>query len=120
MLDNARDLIGLVRDESVRAEWLGALPSDKAGTAKVWFQDHHGATVDTLQVTVLSDGTLRNGWAPTGRVIDSKTRATQVSFDESSRDYQGMRVEAVSDDCLVASTSWGDDRQLVIYKVVKS
>lgn len=119
MIDNARGLIGLVRDEAIRDEWLNALPTDKAGTVKGWFQSHHGATVDTLQVTVLSDGTLRNGWAPTGRVIDSKSRATQVSFDQSSRDYQGMRVEAASDICLVASSSWGNDRQLVIYKVVK-
>lgn len=120
MLDAAKNLIGRIKDESIRQEWLDALPTTKAGTAKAWFEVNHGRKVDLLQATVLSDGTLRNGWAPTGRVIDSKSLKAYVMFDESRREYKGMRVEAVSDEVMVASSPFGDDtRQIMVYKIAK-
>lgn len=117
MIDNARDLISRLRDEAIRSDWMDSVPTGKQGTAKAWFQSHHGATVDLLQAVVSETGELSQGWAPTGRVLDSKSRATYATFDGSIREYKDMRVEAVSDTVLVASSPYGSHRQIQIYRI---
>lgn len=120
MLDTAKAMVGRITDDHLRNDWLGAMPDTKRGTCKAWFQSHHGKDVELIQAVVSEDGTMRNGWAPGPRRMDSLTRKGAVLFGEypeaSSREYEGMRVEGVSDDVLVASAPWGDYRQIMIYR----
>lgn len=98
------------------------LPDAKSGTVRSWMTERHGKTVDTAQAVVTKDGMMRNEWFAPLRTIDTESQAGAVWFEGkdgfSCRDYAGMRVEAVSEDTLFASTPWGDDaRQVIVYRV---
>lgn len=78
-----------------------AFMAPATGTMRAWMQAHDGMTVATVQVTNKSGQT----WAPTGRTIDAR-RASYVELSGSRRDYSGMRVQHVTEDCLIVSDSW--------------
>jgi hypothetical protein len=78
----------------------GAMEAPASGTVALWFKNRHGTLVDTVQVG--KDG--HGAWVPTGRLVDSQTRAGGAVLDDSIRDYAGMRVHAVTETCLIAST----------------
>lgn len=90
------------------------LPETASGTARKWFEARHGKEVALVQFSVQEGGMPTNVWVPGARTVDA-SRATFVEFDGSKRDYRGLRVEAASDSVLVASTEWGDGRQVCIY-----
>jgi hypothetical protein len=77
-----------------------AMEATPAGTVSQWFKARHGAHIDTVQVG--RDG--YGAWVPADRVADSMSRAGGVMLDDSLREYAGMRVHAVTETCLIAST----------------
>lgn len=79
-------------------------------TFKRWMQEHHGATVETVQLDTKRGTT----WEPGPRVIDAETRASYVLLDGSRRDYAGMKVERSTDDSIVVSDDWHHIRYSVI------
>lgn len=119
MKDYAVALIGKISDEATRQDWIDLVPNTKRGTAKEWFARKHGSNVDTIQAVVGSDGTFHSAWSAVHRRVDATTAKGSVRLAGSARDYAGLRVEAVSDDMLIASTPWGDDRQVCIYRTAR-
>lgn len=122
-LQAAQALVDKVREEH-RADWdlTGITPRNgKTGSVKAWMQAHDGKNIDTLQVNVSPQGVLTNAWNPGPRTLRSTQQATRFWFEvgdeHSSREYAGMRLEAVSDTMLVASTLWGNTTQVMIYRV---
>lgn len=122
-LEAAAALVEKVREEH-RPNWdLSALTprNGKTGSVKAWMQAHDGENIDTLQVNVSPQGVLTNGWNPGPRTLRSTMQATRFWFEvgdeHSTREYAGMRLEAVSDTMLVASTQWGTGTQVMIYRV---
>ena len=122
-LEAAAALVEKVREEH-RPDWdLSTLTprNGKTGSVKSWMQAHDGQSIDTLQVNVSPQGVLTNAWNPGPRTLRSTMQATRFWFEtgggHSSREYAGMRLEAVSDTMLVASTLWGNTTQAMIYRV---
>lgn len=122
-LEAAAALVDKVREEH-RSDWdLSTLTprNGKTGSVKAWMRAHDGKNIDTLQVNVTRSGELINAWNPGPRLLRSTMQATRFWFEvgggHSSREYAGMRLEAVSDTMLVASTLWGNTTQVMIYRV---
>ena len=59
-------------------------------------------------------GEVRSVWQPGARTVDA-SRAGGVQLDGSRRDYAGCRVVSASDDVLIVATTWGEDRQVMVY-----
>jgi hypothetical protein len=105
-------------DNPIAREWAGRILDarySKNGTARAWFESHHGGTVDTLQATAHDSGDITSVWAPDARTVDA-TRAGGVRLDGSTREYRGLRVVGATADILIAVTAWGEDAaQVCVY-----
>ena len=122
-LQAAQALVSKVR-EQYRPDWdlTGITPRNgKTGSVKAWMQAHDGENIDTLQANVNAEGVITSAWNPGPRTLRSTQQATQFGFEvgeeQSRREYAGMRLDAVSDTMLVASSQWGDGTQVMIYRV---
>lgn len=87
---------------SIKARLLDAIAAAPSSTMAKWCQDRHGQIVDTIQINNHHGGI----WAPFGRVLDAQSYATKALFDDSARDYAGMRVLAASEDALIVADDW--------------
>ncbi len=86
-LQRLRDVVRQNDTITACSNVLDALNNPRpAGRMRDWMTLNHGRKVTTIQVG--PGGT----WAPTGRTIDAKTRATMVRLDGSTREYAGFRV----------------------------
>lgn len=81
--------------ERIIDETLNTVRCGPLGTARVWFERNAGKNVHTLQIT-RADGAL---WIPLSRLIE--TRPSGVILGGSLRDYAGLRVAGVSQNCLI-------------------
>lgn len=126
-LDRASAHALLARVESLpaspaRETWVAALTRGMegraGGTMRAWMEAHDGQDVHTLQATVTNErthvGEVRSVWQPGARTVDA-SRAGGVQLDGSRRDYAGCRVVSASDDVLIVATTWGEDRQVMVY-----
>lgn len=100
-LENYSRLVSILSYEGDRARFT-APDGVKYRSYKTWVTAHGGAKVDTLQASFPDDtGEIYMPWAPANRVI--KARATFVTFNDSRRDYRGVKVLASDDNTIVAT-----------------
>lgn len=101
MLENYARLVGILRNEDDR-ERFTAPDGMTHRSYKGWVTAHDGLKVDTLQASFPDDtGEIHMPWAPANRVI--KARATFVTFNDSRRDYRGVKVLASDDNTIVVT-----------------
>lgn len=86
---------------------LQAPVAPPSGTMKAWLQARHGKLMHTVQQNKKDS----SYWIPLNREVDSQTKATGVFFNDSLRDYRGMRVVSSADNMLIVE----DDFNLIAY-----
>ena len=101
MLENYERLVSLLTQDSDKARF--ATPKGIiARSYKGWLEAHNGQKVDTLQASFPDNTSIPTmPWAPANRVIT--TRATFVLFNDSRRDYKGVKVLASDDNIIVVT-----------------
>lgn len=85
----------------IGATITSARETKPSGTMRSWFESHNGQKVTTVQVGIERG----NIWAPMHRTIDT-SRAGSVRFNDSIRDYKGMRVLHSTPECLIVTNNW--------------
>lgn len=101
MLGNYSKLVGVLTNESDRVRFTAPV-GKTVGTYKAWLQNHDGKSVDTLQASFPDDtGDIHMPWAPANRVINA--RSTYATFDDSRRDYRGVKVLASDNNTIVVT-----------------
>lgn len=101
MIENYGKLVGILTNESDR-ERFTAPDVLVHRSYKGWVTAHNGLKVDTLQATFPDDtGDIYMPWAPANRRIEA--RSTFARFDDSRRDYKGVKVLASDDNTIVVT-----------------
>jgi hypothetical protein len=120
-------VIGLLRETSgITAEhWADtlteALTYPTGGSIKSYLAEQHGREVDTFQASLHLAGAdierVANIWAPTSRIVDTKSRATIAFFDGSALEYRGVTTLIAHLGLYVGFAKWGDDAvRLIAYR----
>ena len=81
-----------------------------------WMRSHDGAKVDTVQVTADDSGFPIDMFHPAARKIDAG-HTTFVRFDDSRRDYEGVKVVASDERRILACAPFGDRIQVFLHTV---
>lgn len=105
MLNAYAQLVNKLNDQASR-EKFAAPDGIVTKSYKAWLSSHDTEHVDTLQATVLEGGCIVLPWSKPNRKITVKSN--HVRFDESRRDFAGVRVLASSNDFIVVT----DDHQV--------
>lgn len=101
MIENYNKLVGILSHEGDRARFT-APDGMTHRSYKGWVIAHEGLKVDTLQASFPDDtGEIYMPWAPANRVIEA--RSTFALFNNSRRDYKGVKVLASDGNTIVAT-----------------
>lgn len=94
---------------------MSAVPRDKSGTVKSWFENKNGKHLLALSVDIDENGEVKSAWSPGIREVDS-VRSTFATLDGSRIDLKG-KILGSNENYIIFSQPWGDRTKVFGYRV---